>query len=225
MLLIAGSIHSYIHQAGSKLETSSAAEYRIYTQDEACGADSQPPCTSSASAPDLGSNHMAGRSVGSCSSYAVGWPAGSCNNYMVERSADNCSKNPTRTDNSDSSRGNTGILADRAVRVPSAASSVWEAFVSSIRSATGASLASSGGMVGNKHSSHDSQPQSDKAGTASAPHNAHQRRSTDKDLAQDPSIIAECFKITSAAAPGDEGLGPQSITMIKYTALKQQVGI
>jgi hypothetical protein len=48
------------------------------------------------------------------------------------------------------------------------------------------------------------------------------RDSAESGKSQDPGVMAECFKIVPGAPGGSDAA--ESITMIKYTALRQQVG-
>jgi hypothetical protein len=56
----------------------------------------------------------------------------------------------------------------------------------------------------------------------SAGSNVNRRDSAEASSSQDLGVMAECFKIVPGA-PGDSDAA-ESITMIKYTALRQQVG-
>jgi hypothetical protein len=53
--------------------------------------------------------------------------------------------------------------------------------------------------------------------------NNNRRDSAEASGSQDPGVMAECFKIVPGV-PGDSDAA-ESITMIKYTALRQQVGV
>lgn len=102
---------------------------------------------------------------------------------------------------------------------------VWDAFTNTMKSAAGSRAASgSGGAAAPNAPSPSKSPGLEKHPSADADgaHGRKQHASTPRDAAK-PGIIAECFRITPAAAPGETGESVESITMIKYTALRQQV--
>lgn len=126
--------------------------------------------------------------------------------------------------------GKAGQSQDGSTSPAVSSGGVWDAFTITIRSAVGSKAASGSGQDATAASAlaaKDSLPKDSlpKEQLESSPEGSGPKRQrSDKDKAPDkPGIIAECFKITPAAASRDGSDGVDSITMIKYTALKRTV--